>query len=241
MKRIIVCTAATLMLAGPSVVAAQGVVVVGPTCPEDPEELQRVCREPNVLLPFPDCCDGVNPPRELEENETVDDETEHGGGANSEREDDGQIINPRIRETIERLVNERFESAILMTDQDCAVFGDAWELYNPARGRFPLASGSGTDDRDETVEPFQIGDRGGEYQHVLTEPEMPSHVHTYEDKYLDNRESENANRGDDDDEERRYGRDARNTGVAGQTQPHNNMPPYLVLNFCHNVERDHAN
>lgn len=158
-----------------------------------------------------------------------------GGSAAATQCPTKHIANPGVLETIKCLVdekvNEKLSNAIVMTWQDCSTFGKRWTKYEPMNGRFPIASGSGTDER-QGREVFTLGTQGGEYKHQLRLNEMPEHTHSYMDKYLNNVESENAERGDDDDEERRYNNDRRPTGVSGENDPHNNMPPYSVVNFC---------
>jgi len=150
------------------------------------------------------------------------------GGAGAAQTADGQFNNPEeIRGVIEQIVDERFGDAILMTDRDCDVFGTAWRPYQPIGGRFFVASGQGRDDRGE-VRDFPPGDEGGEYRHPLTEPEMPKHAHSYVDHHSG---SVRADYGDDEPGERKT--TGRETGPAGESEPHNNMPPYLALNFCH--------
>ncbi len=124
------------------------------------------------------------------------------------------------------------ENSILLTDQDCGDLGEGWTNFEPLGGRFVLAAGRGRND-NQVEEEFGRHDHGGTYKHLLTLAEMPSHTHSYRDRYLNNSASENASRGDDDDRERRYSNDDRTTGSRGNNMPHNNMPPYLVLNFCH--------
>ena len=149
-------------------------------------------------------------------------------GGEVEAQETGTLdINPKVLETIERLVDERFRNAILMTDQGCDVFGMAWRPYQPIGGRFVVASGQGRDDRGEVMD-FPSGSEGGEYRHLLTKAEMPEHVHPYNDKHPG---SVRADYGDDEPGERKETR--RETGPAGENEPHNNIPPYLALNFCH--------
>lgn len=123
---------------------------------------------------------------------------------------------------------------IVLTDQECARLGEGWVPYDLMSGRFPLAAGSHTDPRGD-LQTFAINDRSyGTYSHQLTVDQMPSHAHQYHDRYFNN-DRGGGDHGDDDDTDRHYKNDRRNTGSTGKGEPHNNMPPYLVLNFCHMV------
>jgi len=125
------------------------------------------------------------------------------------------------------------KKSIVLTEEPCDSLGDGWTNYSLISGRFPLAAGTGRDENDE-IKAFILtpehSRQGGTYRHTLTEPEMPSHKHSYRDKHLRDRRGPEI--GDDDDRERHYRHDGRETGSTGKSQPHNNMPPYLVLNFC---------
>ena len=55
------------------------------------------------------------------------------------------------------------------------LFGGTWEQI--AQGRCLIGAGTGTDSRSES-KTFTAGATGGEYNHVLTVGEMPSHNHT---------------------------------------------------------------
>lgn len=125
------------------------------------------------------------------------------------------------------------DHSIILTDQDCAIIGDNWKRYEALDGKIPLASGAHMDDREE-ARTFAVGQTGGVYRHRLTVDEMPAHAHPYKDRHFDNNRG-GGHLGDDDDRDRFYRDTARDTTSAGGSQPHNNMPPYRVLNFCHRV------
>lgn len=55
------------------------------------------------------------------------------------------------------------------------LFGGTWEQI--AQGRCLIGAGTGTDSCSES-KTFTAGDTGGEYNHVLTVEEMPSHNHS---------------------------------------------------------------
>lgn len=125
--------------------------------------------------------------------------------------------------------NDILENAILITDKDCKSFGKEWRRYERLSGRFPLATGKGKDDREMTKN-FTHLEKGGEYDHVLSIPEMPTHHHRYVD-HAHGGGPPKVDYGDD----RRQNRETptRNTEPTGGNKGHNNMPPYLALNFCY--------
>ena len=153
----------------------------------------------------------------------------NGAIAAAETKGPTKDINPKVLETIEYLVNKTLSNAILITAGECAQFGKGWRPYGRMNGRFPLAAGKGKDDRGEVVD-FSLGSEGGEYQHQLSEGEMPTHKHAYKDRTYSGGHG-TVDYGDD------RSQDAldsdRTTAEVGGNLPHNNMPPYLVLSFCH--------
>jgi len=78
--------------------------------------------------------------------------------------------------------------------------------------------GTGTD--------YEAGDTGGETEHTLTAAEMPAHTHSYELAVLatDILGAEPA--------PSLNSLSASVTGSTGGGEPHNNMPPYLALNWA---------
>ena len=105
------------------------------------------------------------------------------------------------------------------------------------QGASPVGAGQGTGLSD-----YLLGQSGGEAQHTLLESEMPQHSHTVQ-----------AHNGDGNQDgptnhtwaKAHSGRQASNmyrsqaaatlgsgaVSVTGGSQPHDNMPPYLTLNF----------
>lgn len=88
------------------------------------------------------------------------------------------------------------------------LFGGSWEKIEDT---FLLASGS----------TFTLGQTGGEINHTLTIDEMPAN-------YIKTASADTSSDG-------YIGRGGYNSdgtfNVGGHTQPHNNMPPYLVVNI----------
>lgn len=97
------------------------------------------------------------------------------------------------------------------------LFGGTWEQL---KDRFLLGSG----------DTYTNGDTGGEATHKLTVNEMPKHRHNFP-YYGDvsgggggaNGLPYNATNNS------RIGYDYAGMGYTGSDQPHNNMPPYLVV------------
>lgn len=93
------------------------------------------------------------------------------------------------------------------------------------RGRHPLGSNpvsGGTG--DFTNRP--LGDYGGTEEHTLTENQIPSHTHTY---------TGHTNLivvpGGSTYGNVMHAPTTKNTGSYGLGQPHNNMPPFVTINF----------
>ena len=102
------------------------------------------------------------------------------------------------------------------------------------RGRVPIHQGQGPG-----LTPRVMGEKAGEENHTLISSEMPSHNHSL---------AVNTNGGNSDNPTGNFiasnsegikqysnsaGSSANGTslGNAGGSQPHNNMPPYLCVNF----------
>lgn len=108
-----------------------------------------------------------------------------------------------------------------------------------AAGRMMLGLGEGTDTRGDTVNFTSVGDTSGEYQHVLTNGEMPQHDHVANrDTYgtpnlLLRRNSDGAGSVGNLDftvgEPGLRGSDIGFPEIEGNNEAHNNMPPYIVV------------
>lgn len=102
---------------------------------------------------------------------------------------------------------------------------DGWKLYHDGAGRFLFGADKDHDLRSE----------GGKEKHMLTWDEMPKHRHDDDKgKFLLVKKSYNITATDVDDK----GRDEINIrhgvrmNISGNNAPHENMPPYRVVNFC---------
>lgn len=91
------------------------------------------------------------------------------------------------------------------------------------RGRVPVGVGQGSGLTDRL-----LAATGGEERHVLTLPEMPEHQHSY--WYTDAVSTIDVDIGADATVNG-VSTSSWNTGAAGGGQPHNNMPPFLVMQF----------
>lgn len=104
------------------------------------------------------------------------------------------------------------------------LFGGTWTQLE---GRFLVGVGSATDTRNDT-RTFTNGQTGGEWAHVLTITEMPSHNHTGNmlNGYDDGNFTGNQNRPAGADASTAATYTTNNTGGGAA---HNNVPPYLAV------------
>jgi microcystin-dependent protein len=95
------------------------------------------------------------------------------------------------------------------------------------RGRTPVHVGSG----------FTQGQQGGEENHTLIVNEMPNHTHSHSVSSGNSTEALPTNNSFGNGAAKLYasqnnGATLNNVSSFGGSQPHNNMQPYSVLNFC---------
>lgn len=102
--------------------------------------------------------------------------------------------------------------------------GGSW--IQICQGRFPIGVGTGTDTRGEGRS-FTPTETGGEYNHVLTEAEMPVHSHAAHSTFGV------ATGGSDVGNDNVNG--PRRTGNTGGSGAHNNIPPYLAMYFWQRI------
>lgn len=143
----------------------------------------------------------------------------------------GGVSQAKLDEAMKKLSAEEspvarlLANAVILTEQECKIFGPDWKRYKGMDGRFPLGAGQTEDSRGESPT-FTVGQAEGAYQHQLTVPEMPSHTHSFHG-------SRGSRSVDDWDNEWGHRDHRRETDSKGDGKPHNNMPPYRVMNFCH--------
>lgn len=92
------------------------------------------------------------------------------------------------------------------------------------------ASGGGTHTLTLTLTQRDMGDDGGEETHALTTAEMPSHTHPPGSPTTDFQGREPGSNDGWTDQASGEG-SASTTGSAGGDTPHNNMPPYVTVNY----------
>ena len=101
--------------------------------------------------------------------------------------------------------------------------GQTWTQI--AQGRALIGEGTGTDGVKTLT--FNAGDTGGKYEHTLTVDEMPSHRHSYSDKYIS--PASGGGSGPYRHPFHNAAYDTRNTNYTGGDQPHNIVQPYKVV------------
>ena len=113
---------------------------------------------------------------------------------------------------------------------------EGWREYEPLRGRMPIGKVNDILDDAASWNLHLIGYAGGEYEHKLTIEEMPSHKHgvifkVANLKYGGSEQGERALSIYGDNEDTSY----HPIKDTGGDQPHNNMPPYRVVQFIEYV------
>ena len=102
------------------------------------------------------------------------------------------------------------------------------------RGRSPIGAGG----------QYAVGTRGGEEKHTLTSAELPSHSHAAMAASAPGTSTSPADQSWASGASPRYAAAADTTLApqaiqpAGGGVPHDNEPPYLVLNFCMALQGD---
>lgn len=112
-------------------------------------------------------------------------------------------------------------------------YGQSFQVPD-LRGHFPVGKDTGTF--------ANLGGKGGEEKHTLTVAEMPAHQHAGNDRAWHDKQKRNGQQwfvGLSQDRGSWMSNAANDgltnqdteTGTTGGNQPHNNLPPYISLNF----------
>ncbi|WP_299349933.1 tail fiber protein [uncultured Shimia sp.] len=126
------------------------------------------------------------------------------------------------------------EGQLLAINQNTALFSLFGTIYGgdgrttfalpDLRGRFVMHLGTGPG-----LSPHDIGQRSGTESETLTQSQMPAHTH---DVLVTQSNDQGDNGGLKVEQASETGMASGGTASVGGDQPHNNMPPYLVMNTC---------
>lgn len=105
-----------------------------------------------------------------------------------------------------------------------------WRDNDAAKGRFIVGSGrhSEYDQYGRALKVLELGDTGGSRTHKLKDSEMPTHAH----EHVSSNGYNSPEHTDTTPTEFGAKNTTERTASAGGDEPHNNMPPFLVLRFC---------
>ena len=116
---------------------------------------------------------------------------------------------------------------------------EGWREYSDLRGRMPIGLDPYYHKTNDDAQDYQLNSllkQGGERSHKLTEAEMPSHHHQQGSESLYNRYGGGRVVGPRNWQSGHLDACAdQNTSTTGGDQPHNNMPPYHVVQFIEYV------
>ena len=113
-----------------------------------------------------------------------------------------------------------------ISDYGSTPFPKGGIIQDLSQGHFP-------NDRNQ----LYVGSTGGIANQVLTTNELPSHSHTYTNSIANNSNRHHEMTPDSDDGDiviqmdNNFGLPNSNTSTTGETQGHNNMPPYYVVQY----------
>ncbi|ENX4858870.1 TPA: hypothetical protein I7295_24395 [Vibrio parahaemolyticus] len=127
------------------------------------------------------------------------------------------------------VLNSMFNSMVIPSNTVIAFNGDkcpkGWRDFSQAQGRFIIGAGSG-----DNLKLKKFGDTGGAEEHTLTITEIPKHTH--KGKHAEWGFFEWRGGGSDPFWNKKKTFTEYDSSATGGSQPHNNMPPYIVLRWC---------
>lgn len=126
----------------------------------------------------------------------------------------------------------------LICNGDPAPSGDQYDEYRAEigihtpdlRGRTLIGQGQGVDENGDDLTNRSFGGDGGFEDHVLSYNEMPQHTHLLHADYMYQGVGADSFRLGDASPSKKQGV-VTSTDSAGNSWPHNNMQPYLVVNY----------
>ena len=147
------------------------------------------------------------------------------------------VLENKVSNLKSEVINEIYPvGSIYMSTEDDTIekvqskFGGIWEKYS--QGRTIIGEGTGTDSNG-LVQSFTNGVTAGEYTHKLTNDEMPRHTHTSSvfgfqaSAYITENNKTNLWIVGEEMVATTYGT-SQISSVAGGSESHNNMEPYIV-------------
>ena len=140
------------------------------------------------------------------------------------------------------------EHVIVASTVSCKELAGGWSNFDDAGGRFIIGAGSHSENGLKAYTPYGVRPQatleptlGGEEEVTLTPKQMPKHNHFLSSQPNTNPHDglggSSANYGLDENYRNaepsgRWGRMERMISETGDSQHHNNMPPYIALYFC---------
>ncbi|MEZ5534521.1 MAG: hypothetical protein R3F02_02750 [Thiolinea sp.] len=128
-------------------------------------------------------------------------------------------------ETHHKLLQGALSQSILISPTACSKLPGNWKETSVGKGRFLLGQGNG----------YSPGRRGGQATVRLDRKHIPRHVHQLPVDSVPTGRSQQSLRESDNSDEGIHSRRSIYTGegnLPATPQPHENMPPYIVVYFC---------
>ena len=108
------------------------------------------------------------------------------------------------------------------------MFGGTWERF--AQGRMLLGSNYTDDENNDSKNHTKLDETGGSETHTLTVDEMPTHTHKYTRSVTGGTNTVGSGPW--------WGWVEENTSSTGGGQPHDNMPPYIVVDMWKKISNE---